>query len=81
MSARIFVHPRCQEGPAVGALSVHLESLGYDVTHIGVGPPDKRGRCELVRTIAPGLYGGLILERMDGTRYTHHAGWPAPEAA
>lgn len=81
MSARVFIHPRCHEGPAVGALDAHLMSLGIDTTNLGVGPVDKRGRKELVRTIGPGLTGGLILERMDGSRYTHHAGWPAPEAA
>jgi hypothetical protein len=81
MSARVFIHPKYHEGPAVGALEAGLIAAGLDTTGLGVGPVDKRGRCELVRTIGPGMAGGLILERMDGSRYTHHAGWPAPEAA
>lgn len=81
MSARVFVHPKYHEGPAVAALQVGLEKAGLDCTNLGVGPPDKRGRKELVRTIEYTRLGGRILERMDGTRYTHYAGWPAPEYA
>lgn len=80
-SCRVFVHPRCHEGPAAGALSAHLAGLGWDVGNLGIGPPDKRGRKELIRTLGPGMTGGLLLERMDGSQYTHHAGWPAPEGA
>jgi len=78
VSARVFVHPRCHEGPAVGALSAHLQGLGWDVANLGVGPKDVRGRCELVRTLGPGKSGGLVLQRMDGTQCTHFRDWPAP---
>ena len=81
MSARVFIHPRYHEGPAVGAIEVGLAAAGLDCTHLGIGPKDVRGRCELVRTLGPGKTGGLVLERMDGTQYTHFPGWPAPEGA
>lgn len=78
MSARVFVHPKYLEGPAVGALEAGLTAAGLDCANLSVGPSDTRGRCELVRTIGPGKMGGLILQRMDGTEYNHHKGWPAP---
>lgn len=78
MSARIFVHPRCHEGPAVGALDTTLVAAGINTDGLGVGPADHRGRRELVRTIGPNPQGGVVLERMDGSRYTHRTGWPAP---
>jgi len=81
MSARVFVHPKYREGPAVGALEVGLEKAGLDCASLGVSPADIRGRYELVRTLGPGKTGGLVLERMDGTQYTHFPGWPAPEGA
>jgi len=79
MSARVFIHPRYHDGPAVGALEAGLVAAGLDCTNLGVSPPDSRGRKELVRTLGPGKTGGLVLERMDGTQYTHIAGWPAPQ--
>jgi len=78
MSARVFVHPKYREGPAVGALEVGLEKAGLDCSNMGVSPSDARGRFELVRTIGHSQEGGVILERMDGTQYTHFKGWPAP---
>ena len=81
MSARVFIHPKYHEGPAVGALTVGLEAAGLDCTNLGIGPPDSRRRKELVRTIETTPLGGRILERMDGSRFTHYAGWPAPEYA
>jgi hypothetical protein len=83
MSARVFIHPRYHEGPALGALEAGLQAAGLDYAKLGVGPADTRGRYELVRTLGPGKTGGLglglVLERMDGTQYTHIAGWPAPQ--
>ncbi len=78
MGARIFIHPRCHEGPAVGALSAYLETQGFETERYGVGPCDSRGRRELVERCGPGKMGGVMLKRMDGTEYNHHAGWPAP---
>jgi hypothetical protein len=79
MSARVFIHPRYHEGPALGALEAGLQAAGLDCAKLGVGPADTRGRYELVRTLGPGKTGGLVLEHMDGTQYTHIAGWPAPQ--
>ncbi len=78
MSARVFVHPRCVEGVGLGALCANLEAHGYDVTRVFVGPEDKKGRRELVRAIEVLPDFGAVFERMDGTRFTHYAGRPAP---
>ena len=75
--ARIIVHPRCVEGPASAALAAHLHNQGYDTTHVVVGPPNARGRCELVRILEEGPE-GMRLERFDKTSYFHKVGHPAP---
>ena len=75
--ARVLIHPRCVEGPASAALAAHLQAQGYDITKVVVGPPNARGRCELVRILEEGLE-GMRLERFDGTSYFHKAGHPAP---
>ena len=74
---RCFVHPRCHDGPALGALTATLEAAGLDCSNLGLSPVDRRGRRELVRTIVK----SVVLERMDGSRYAHKAGHPAPECA
>lgn len=78
MKARIFIHPRCIQGPAAGALAAHLQGQGYDVAAVVAGPMDKRGRCELVRILEEGAE-GMRLQRFDGTEYFHRAGGTAPE--
>jgi len=78
VSARIFVHPRCHDGPALGALTAVLEERGLPCAILGLSPLDRRGRRELVRTIDKPSGKTLLLERMDGSRYLHHEGWPAP---
>lgn len=80
MSARVFVHPRCVEGPAAGALAAHLQNQGYDITKVVAGPPNARGHHELVRILEHSAE-GLRLERFNGTAYFHKTGDPAPEAA
>lgn len=77
MSARVFVHPRCHEGPALATLTATLKAHGRDTDNLGVSPMDRRGRRELVRKVEE-HYSGATLERMDGTRYRHFTGWPAP---
>jgi len=81
-SARIIIHPRCVAGPAAGALAAYLQGQGYDVNKVVAGPPNARGRCELVRILEEGTE-GLRIARFDGTEYFHKIGnpAPAPEAA
>lgn len=68
-SARLFVHPRCVDGPASGAFEAMLEERGYDVLklrlHCG---PTSRGYHELVRVVeeTPERF---KFERMDGTQF------------
>lgn len=76
--ARIWIHPRCVAGPALGALAAYLQICGYDMDKIMIGPEDRRGFCELVRFIAPFDNGDIMYERMDGTRFRHKEGTPAP---
>jgi hypothetical protein len=78
MTARVFIHPRCVQGPAAGALAAHLQSQGYDVEKVVCGPSDARGRYELVRLLEDGPL-GMRLERFDGTQYLHKKGQPAPQ--
>ena len=78
MSARIFVHPRCWDGPASGALAAALEAHGVDLDKVRVGPLGLRRQRELVREI--GVNGAVTTyERMDGTRYDYRMGQVAPE--
>ena len=77
MNARVIIHPRCINGPASAALAAHLQAQGYDIIKVVIGPPNARGRCELVRILEEGLE-GMRLERFDGTSYFHKAGQPAP---
>ena len=81
MSARVFVHPRCCAGPAAGALQAMLEERGYDMAKVFIGPEDKRRRRELVRRASEEQNGLSVFERMDGTRFEHLTGTPAPEYA
>ena len=70
MNARIFIHPRCLQGPAFGALQASLEERGYDFTKTLVGPPSAKGHCELVRFVDQ--VGDLMtMERLDGERFLH----------
>ena len=83
MSARIFVHPRCAEGPAAGALSAYLQGMGYDFKNIAVFWEAKRRRYELVRRMGES---GIteIFKRMDGSQFVHRMGAideTPPEAA
>lgn len=78
MSARVFVHPRCHSGPALGALSAMLEAHGYDMQQIFIGPKDARGRRELVRMIDVQPDFGVVFERMDGSRVVRYPEQPAP---
>ena len=78
MTARVFIHPRCVEGPASAALAAYLQGQGYDIARTVVGPPNGRGRCELVRILEEGPE-GMRLQRFDQTEYFHRAGHPAPE--
>ncbi|MCR4302130.1 MAG: hypothetical protein NUV51_11005 [Sulfuricaulis sp.] len=75
--ARILIHPRCVEGPASGALAAYLQGQGYDTVKVVIGPPNARGRCELVRILEEGPE-GMRLERFDKTEYFHKVGNPAP---
>ena len=77
-SARVFIHPRCFSGPAHGALIANLDSSGLDTANMAVGPDDGHGRRELVRMLGD-TCDGLMLERMDGTRFVHKQ--TAPEVA
>jgi len=71
MTARIFIHPRCVQGPASGALSAHLQANGYDLNQLSVGPMSKRGYCELVRLHGTDSDGLMHLERMDGGKFDY----------
>ena len=82
-SARVFIHPRCWSSVAYGAFQATLEERNFDINKIMIGPEDKRKRRELVRYIGqlPEHPGMVTFERMDGTRFDHKTGLPAPEAA
>ena len=86
LNARIFVHPRCWNGPAHGALVAGLEGRGFDCTDLHIGPLGKHHQRELVREVARTQARDEVVttyERMDGTRFDHRIGdpAPAPEAA
>ena len=76
MSARVFVHPRCTEGPAMGALAASMQERGYDTSKILVGPPDHRGYCDIVRHRGTKIDGALDLERLDGHAFVYHPKQP-----
>ncbi|MDO8705361.1 MAG: hypothetical protein Q7J84_10490 [Sulfuricaulis sp.] len=59
-------------------MSVGLEAGGVDTAAVKVGPLGKHNRRELVREISQ--VGAITTyERMDGTRFEHRMGCPAPE--
>lgn len=71
MTARVFVHPRCHEGPASGSLAACLETRGFStdgevVGNLLIGPPDGKGHCELVKVIES-MDDAIKFARMDGT--------------
>lgn len=70
MSARVFVHPRCLAGPAMGALQAMLEERGLDPAVVMIGPPSPKGHCELVRQTAR-AGNRLTLERFDRTQFEY----------
>lgn len=78
INARIFVHPRCWDGPASGALIATLEAAGWDLTNINIGPLATHRRRELVRQVSQPVGAYTMYERMDGTRFRHRMGQPAP---
>ena len=83
MSARVFVHPRCAEGPAAGALSAYLQGCGYDLQKTALFWDAKLRRHELVRRVSEdGITS--IFKRMDGSQFVHRLGEideSPPEAA
>ena len=77
-SARVYIHPRCWDGPAFGAFAASLEAHGFDLAKVKIGPLGTRKRRELVRELSSaGAY--TRYERMDGTQFQHRMGEPAPE--
>ena len=83
MNARVFIHPRCLNGPAAGALEAVLQAKGFHPGELAIGPANAKGHCDLVRLIDR-TDGVLTLERMDGYRFQHRepgAPTPPPEAA
>lgn len=76
--ARVFVHPRCWDGPAFGTLKVTLEERGFDVHKIRIGPSNQRNYRELVRLIGEND-ATATYARMDGSQFTHRLGGVAPE--
>jgi hypothetical protein len=82
MSARVYIHPRCLSGPAFGALSASLAERGYDLNSVRIGPPSKKGYCELVHERGVSAEGMMILECFDGGRFLYKSQEPlTPEAA
>ena len=81
-NARVLVHPRCFDGPARGALEAHLQARGFDIATTAIGPPSKKGHCDLVRLVSRSET-ELVLERMDGVLFKHPVAGvqPEPEAA
>ncbi|MBT9176537.1 MAG: hypothetical protein DDT20_00856 [Firmicutes bacterium] len=78
-SARVFVHPRCWDGPALGLLSAYLEAdRKWDTTSLKIGPLMTHRRRELVHET--GIEGtSTTYQRLDGTTFTHRVGLPVPE--
>lgn len=77
-SARVFVHPRCWQGPAQGVLVATLEAVGMNTEQISIGPLYRANRRELV------YHRGAVdavttYERMDGEQFKHRMGHTAPE--
>jgi hypothetical protein len=70
MTARVFIHPRCFDGPAQCALESSLIERGFDVNGMCFGPPSTRNHRELV-TMVDRDETAMLLERMDGTRFVH----------
>jgi len=80
VSARVFVHPRCFEGPANGALVSTLQERGRDMSQIFIGPPSPKGHCELVKVVGS-RDKWSIMERMDGVQFLHQNLRETPTAA
>ena len=70
-TARVFIHPRCYQGPSSGALISYLQERGYDLNAISIGPAGKNGYSELVWLRGTDPDGLLHLERMDGEQFEH----------
>ena len=70
-TARVFIHPRCLQGPSSGALISCLQERGYDVNTMSIGPMDQRGYCELVRLRGTDPDGLMHLERMNGDGFDY----------
>ena len=88
-SARVMVHPRCIDGPAMAALSAYLESdRKWDFANGGeasgpagqltIGPLGTHHRRELVRAVEQEDE-WTTYARMDGTQFKHRKGTPAPK--
>lgn len=74
MKARVFLHPRCLSGPALGALQAHLHERGWDLDALRIGPPSgRKGYCELTRLVSEAADGTLTLERLDGHRFDYRS--------
>lgn len=75
--ARIFVHPRCYQGPALGSLITCLEAHNWNCEKLSIGPLTPRNHRELVREISQDG-ANTVYERMDGSQFAHRMGQPAP---
>jgi hypothetical protein len=79
MSARVFVHPRCLMGPALGALQAGLETRGFDMHTLVIGPQlPGHTACELVR-YKHEIDGMTTFERLDGTTFEYREKKPAAQ--
>ena len=83
-SARVFVHPRCTSGPALGAMQQRLEADGVNMTNMVIFQHAHPARFELVRTVET-VDRVVTYERLDGFRFLWNGvaqiPAPAPEAA
>ena len=83
-SARVFVHPRCTQGPALGALQAALEAGGVNMTNMVIFQHAHPARFELVTSIES-TPSAVTYERLDGFRFVWNGvsqlPAPAPEAA
>ena len=77
--ARVFVHPRCWQGPALCALQAHIEERGYDPEKVCLGPELSKGRRELVKHLSTSPDGTMLLQRFDGDTFEYQE--PPLEAA
>lgn len=77
-SARVFIFPRCWDGPAQGALVASLNERRIDTTALCIGPLGLHHRRELVRLVED-RGASMVYERMDGSTFLHRMGQPVPE--